>query len=163
MPDVRTDWTLEEVHALPDNGSRYELIDGELLVTPAPSGVHQRCLQPLTLLLQPFGERLGIEVLQAPYSVRLPGGGEVQPDLVAFPRGHHVVPPDFSEVRDLILAVEVVSATSARADRFRKRQLYLSAGIPEYWIVDLGNRLIGTVDAARRRTGGGPDDDRLGA
>lgn len=142
MPEAPRTWTLEAMHALPDDGNRYELIDGELFVTPAPSGLHQRTLQYLAQILMPHGERIEVEVLQAPFGVRLPGPGEVQPDLVAFERKRRQPLPATIDITTLLLAVEVQSPTTARADRFRKRQLYQSAGVPEYWIVDTTNRWI---------------------
>ncbi|MFN8572048.1 MAG: Uma2 family endonuclease [Gemmatimonadaceae bacterium] len=135
-------WTLEMVHALPDDGNRYELIDGELFVTPAPTGEHQNAAAMLWDLLHPFARSHELQVLFAPFAVRIRGPGEVQPDLVAFrrPRGERI--PDLVDIADLVLAVEILSPGTTRADRQVKRRLYQSCGVAEYWIVDLSSRAI---------------------
>lgn len=57
MPAPTTEWTLEMLHALPDDGKRYELVDGELLVSPSPSAAHQRVVLQLALLLTPWARQ----------------------------------------------------------------------------------------------------------
>ncbi len=135
-------WTLEMVHALPDDGNRYELIDGELFVTPAPTGEHQNAAAMLWHRLHPFAKSLGLQVLFAPFSVRIRGPGEVQPDLVAFPRRRGERIPALVNISDLVLAVEILSPGTKRADRQVKRRLYQTCGVAEYWIVDLNTRVI---------------------
>lgn len=142
MPETRRDWTLDEVYALPDDGNRYELIDGELFVTPAPSYVHQRVAGRLSRLLGSYADAVGIDVLMAPFEIRIEGPGEVQPDLVAFPVPTDPASTRFVDVTSLVLAVEILSPSTARVDRHRKRRLYQRNGVPEYWIVDAANRLI---------------------
>ena len=66
MPRVDTDWTVERLNQLPDDGNRYEAIDGRLFVTPAPNDVHQRAVRELTLLLTPYARALGLDLLFAP-------------------------------------------------------------------------------------------------
>ncbi|MFN8572050.1 MAG: Uma2 family endonuclease [Gemmatimonadaceae bacterium] len=134
-------WTLEMVHALPDDGNRYELIDGELFVTPAPTRRHQRAVSKLARLLEDFAEQQGLEVLFAPLGVPI-AGGEVQPDIVVCPmvRGPQI--PDVVDIAQLVLAVEVLSPGTKHRDRQAKRHLYQSNGVPEYWIVDLDARVV---------------------
>ena len=71
MPAVtaRTDWTVEEVNALPDDGNRYEVLDGELLVSPAPSLTHQRVLRELVVTIAPYLDTLDLELIFAPAAV----------------------------------------------------------------------------------------------
>ncbi len=135
-------WTLEMVHALPDDGNRYELIDGELFVTPAPTGEHQNAAAVLSELLRPYARGLALQVLFAPFSVRIRGPGEVQPDLVAFPRRKGERIPPLVNIAELVLAVEILSPGTKRADRQVKRALYQTCGVAEYWIVDLHARVI---------------------
>ena len=72
LPDqTRRDWTVEELHALPDDGNRYEVVDGELLVTPAPSLVHQRTVLELAVLLRAFLSADALECIIAPANVLL--------------------------------------------------------------------------------------------
>jgi Uma2 family endonuclease len=135
--------TLEEFFSLPeDNTRRHELLDGVYVVSPPPSYRHQhvvmalyRCLTPALeshpdLLLFPV---LG-DIVLAPRTV-------VQPDLFVIPK------PASRDVRwrDIgrpVLAIEVLSPTTAARDRGTKRQLYQEAGVPEYWIIDIDSRLV---------------------
>lgn len=150
MPDLVRRWTREEVLALPDDGNRYELFDGELLVTPAPSGLHQMALVRLLESLAPFVRLHGLgEPFWSPADLDLGGDQLSQPDLFVVP----FLPPDrdWRKFPNPILIVEVLSPTTARADRTVKRRRFQRAGIPEYWIVDLDARAI-----ERWR----PDDER---
>ena len=143
---VRRRWTLAEVRALIDANPlatpRYELVDGELLVTPSPVGPHGFAVHELSrrlgnwLLEQPVGD-----VLESPFDVELEPETLVQPDVF-------VVPPDEAKrlrhempARKLTLVIEVLSPSSARFDRGKKRTLY-QRHVPEYWIVDLEARLF---------------------
>lgn len=143
MPVLPDDWTLERVHALPDDGFRYELLDGELLVTPAPSWSHQAVLLALYDAVKPYVMASGsLGCLIAPAAVTFTQRRELQPDLFAFPvtPGQRVM--RFEDVGRLVLAVEVVSPSTARVDRYRKRTVYHEEGVDEYWIVDPGAGLV---------------------
>lgn len=141
MPDLLKRWTREEVLALPDDGNRYELFDGELLVTPAPSGLHQFAITILWRILDPYviEERLGW-VMPSPADLSLGGKQLSQPDLFVMPS----IPPGriWADFPNPILVVEVLSPTSAHHDRFVKRRRFQRSGIPEYWIVDLDARAV---------------------
>ncbi|MGH7535169.1 MAG: Uma2 family endonuclease [Gemmatimonadales bacterium] len=143
MPLPIADWTVERVLALPDDGNRYEAVDGQLLVTPAPSWLHQRAVQALYERLAPFirTHRIG-SVLWSPADIELDDRTLVQPDLFVTPlvEGRH--PRTWREVLALLLAVEVLSPSSAHADRQVKRRRYQRQGVSEYWIVDLDARLV---------------------
>jgi len=142
MPHAAADWNVEMVHALPDDGNRYEIIDGELFVNPAPRLLHQAAVLQLLLRLDPYvrANRLGM-VLASPADIIFDARTLVQPDVfVSLPfEGRR--PREWREV-ELLLAVEVLSPSSQRADRTVKRRLFQRERVPEYWIVDLDARLV---------------------
>ncbi|HEX4935429.1 MAG TPA: Uma2 family endonuclease, partial [Gemmatimonadaceae bacterium] len=118
LPDTtRRDWTVEERDALRDDGNRYEVVDGELLVTPAPTWLHQHAAMELALLVRPFAERCGLDCLVAPAEVTFSPRRSVEPDLFVVPRVEGRRAWCFDDVRRLLLAVEILSPSSARADR----------------------------------------------
>jgi Uma2 family endonuclease len=143
MPQPIADWTVERVLALPDDGNRYEVVDGELLVSPAPSLLHQRGIRAFHRRIDPFVEahRLGCTLL-SPADIEFDDRTLVQPDLFVAPLVEGRRPRQWTEVRTLLLAVEVISPSTARADRQVKRRRYQRHGVPEYWIVDLDARLV---------------------
>ena len=143
MPDTARRWTRDEVLALPRDGNQYELLDGELLVTPSPSLVHQRAIRELFLRLHPFVARHGLgELVFSPADVDLRSGQFLQPDLfVVQPSG--VAPAaHWSDFRIPLLVVEVLSPSTAFTDRNRKRTRFLESGVAEYWVVDTDARRI---------------------
>ncbi len=141
MPTLKRRWTVDDLQDLPDDGSRYEIIDGDLLVTSAPSWTHQFAV---TILYQILAEYLGAErfgvALLAPADVAFSKTRSVQPDVFVVPLVEGRNPRHFSEVRRLLLAVEVLSPGKARADRVSKRVLFRDEGVAEYWVVDLDAR-----------------------
>jgi Uma2 family endonuclease len=143
MPAQHTEWTAEMVRALPEDGNRYEVLDGELLVSPAPRHAHQRALRLLFELLAPYvhGHRLG-EVLWSPADIEFSKQDLVQPDLFVIPAPLADQVKDWSDVTALLLVVEILSTSTAFGDRNRKRPAYQKQRIPEYWIVDLDARLV---------------------
>lgn len=134
-------WTVEEYHALPETpGQVLELLDGELLVSPAPRRTHQRAIAVLFESLLPFVRALGAEMLMAPEEVSPDPWTAVQPDLLVLPLVNGRIAHDHEQPVPLLL-VEVLSPSTARIDRGRKRLLYQRLGV-EYWIVDLDARLV---------------------
>jgi Uma2 family endonuclease len=133
-------YTAEMVRALPDDGKRYEVIDGALLVTPAPGRMHQRALRELFLRLDPYvrAHQLG-EVLWSPADIELDPRTLVQPDLFVT-RTQAGEPDDWKHIA-LRLVIEVLSPSTARYDRLTKRARYQRQGV-EYWIVDLDARVV---------------------
>jgi Uma2 family endonuclease len=144
MPAEITEWTADMARALPDDGMRYEVLDGQLAVTPAPSWDHQRVVTALWRRLDEYLRPLGIaEALCAPADVEFSPRRLVQPDIFVIPRRPgEVRPREWSDVKSLLLAVEVLSPTSARRDRIAKRAIYQAEGVSDYWIVDLDARII---------------------
>lgn len=131
-------YTAAEVRRFPDDHLRYEVIRGELFVTPAPGTPHQRAVVEFTVRLHAYvtTHKLG-EVLPGPFEVQFAGDTAVQPDVIvilAAQRGRltrkrlHGAPA---------LAIEIVSYSSKRTDRLQKRQLYQEEGVSEYWIADV--------------------------
>ena len=144
MPAQHTEWTVDLVRALPDDGNRYEVIDGELYVTPAPSVAHQRAVVELRYLVGPYVNAHGIgEALIAPADVVVYGPRKfVQPDLFVVPLVNGTPMRAWTDVGRLLLAVEVLSPSTEHTDRGRKRILYAEKGVPEYWLVDTDARAI---------------------
>ena len=143
MPHAAEPWTAARVRALPDDGRRYELIEGELIVTPTPRLRHQVAVRELVRLLDPWLRTSGIaELLLSPADLSLGEDEILQPDLFVFPPASGPGQTEWSDIQSLLLAVEVVSPSTARYDRGPKRRRYQRAGVPEYWIVDLDARLV---------------------
>jgi len=143
MPMPRTDWTVEMLSELPDDGNRYEVIDGELFVTPAPSHVHQRAVLQLLVLLDPYVKKLRLDLLLAPSAVTFSRQREVQPDVLVLPPMSDGRPAvRFADVGVLLLAVEVLSPYTKRTDRREKLALYQDEAVRAYWIVDTDARTI---------------------
>jgi Uma2 family endonuclease len=129
-------YSADMVRALPDDGNRYETVHGELLVTPAPRLTHQRIVVRLTVALDDYVRRHQVgEVLASPADISWGPDILVQPDLFVAPLAETRT-GDWSRVRTLLLAIEVLSPSTARADRFTKRRLFQEVGVPLYWIVD---------------------------
>ncbi|HUQ80043.1 MAG TPA: Uma2 family endonuclease, partial [Gemmatimonadaceae bacterium] len=131
------------IAAAPLATPRYELVDGELLVTPSPAFLHQLAVTRLLTALVAYmdAEHIGAAVT-SPSDVELEPEFITQPDVYAVDRSEwRRVTNEGNPVRALLLAVEVLSPSSARHDRVRKRPLY-QRNVPEYWIVDLDARLF---------------------
>ncbi|HEX9705384.1 MAG TPA: Uma2 family endonuclease [Gemmatimonadales bacterium] len=143
MPQATHGWTAEMVRALPDDGNRYEVVDGELLVTPAPRLLHQRGILTLLEILRDYvrSHRVG-ELLLSPADIEFDPHTLVQPDIFVAPLVEGRRPRAWTEIKGLLLAAEVLSPSTARADRQVKRRKYQRQGVPEYWIVDLDARLV---------------------
>jgi Uma2 family endonuclease len=124
--------TRADLETMPDDGHRYELIDGVLIVSPGPRLRHQTVVGNLHLLLR-AGCPSDLQVLFAPFAVALADDTEVQPDLLVAPRAQ------FTE-KELpgppLLAIEVLSPSTRRVDLLLKRDRLQSAGVPSYWLVD---------------------------
>lgn len=124
--------TRADLELMPEDGHRYELIDGALIVSPGPRNQHQKAVLRMAILLDAACPR-ELQVQIAPFAVGLAEDTEVQPDVLVARRA------DFTEV-DLpvapLLAVEVLSPSTKRVDQLLKRDRYQAAGIQSYWIVD---------------------------
>jgi len=129
-------YTADMVRALPDDGNRYETVHGELLVTPAPRFDHQLLVSRVAVAIAKYLEHepLGV-MLTSPADISWGRDVLVQPDVFVVPRDE-ATSREWSRIRTLLLVVEVLSPSTARADRFTKRHRYQDAGVPLYWIVD---------------------------
>ena len=137
MPDTARRYTVAEVLEFPADGNRYELVHGELLVTPSPRVLHQVVLGRFYVALHQYLEpyRGFGQVFLAPADITWGSDDTlVQPDIFVAVAAD--VSPAWITVRTLLLAVEVVSPSSARFDRVKKRRLYQGRGVATYWIVD---------------------------
>jgi Uma2 family endonuclease len=143
MPIPSGGWTVADVLALPDDGRRHEVVDGELLVTPAPSLPHQQAIMGLIQALLPYVNAHACGALYtSPADIELDERTLIQPDLFVAPLVDGRRPRSWAEIRTLLLAVEVLSPSTARADRHIKRRRYQRHGVTEYWIVDLDAQLV---------------------
>jgi Uma2 family endonuclease len=137
-----TYWTADMVRALPEDGNRYEVVYGELLVTPAPRAWHE-------VLVQRLLESLGQYLRREPVGVVLGSRGDISWDEAT------LVQPDvfvvdlteartlqWARMRHLLLVAEVLSPSSMKVDRFLKRRRYQEAPVPLYWIVDGDERQV---------------------
>jgi Uma2 family endonuclease len=134
----RRQWTEDEFYRARDaapQGERWELVDGEVLVTPSPHWTHQRGVFRLSVLLDPYVRRHSLgEVFVAPLEVKLEPGLVMQPDILVVPAGALRAKTDV--VSRLLLAIEMISPSSARYDRVTKRPRYQRNRVPEYWVMD---------------------------
>ena len=140
-------FTRADLHNTPDDGRRYELIDGVLLVSSAPSLQHQVALGNLYVDLRVLCPS-GLRVILAPFAVALAADTELQPDLL-------IAPVEQFTSKELpggpLLAVEVLSPSTSRIDRLLKRDRLQEAGVPSYWLVD---PLLPAVTVLELRAGG---------
>ena len=134
---VRPRLTFADLERMPDDGRRYELYDGEVLVVPSPLPIHQVVLARLTDILRPYARRHGGLCLQAPLDIVFSEYHVVQPDIVYFAEEK----TRSIGLRQVIrqapdLCVEVLSPSTAKRDRGRKLQMYARFDVREYWIAD---------------------------
>jgi Uma2 family endonuclease len=135
-------YTADQVRALPEDGNRYEVVHGELLVTPAPRLLHQEIVTRLVVALRQYLEAEPVaHVLPAPADISWGPDTLVQPDVFVVPL-EQARSLDWTRVKDLLLVAEVLSPSSARADRFTKRVEYQRGRVPLYWIVDPDERRV---------------------
>jgi Uma2 family endonuclease len=136
-------WTVDMVRELPEDGNRYECVDGVLLVTPAARPLHQLVLARLQDELVTYLRANGptFHVFTSPAEITW---GEkrtyLQPDLYVAPEAQFF--GRWTEVRSLPLAVEVLSPSSVEHDRVTKRPVYQRQGVGTYWIVDIAARSV---------------------
>jgi Uma2 family endonuclease len=136
-------WTYEAYTALPEDGNRYEIVQGVLMMTPAPEPAHQGIAEEINSYLrsQILHTKRGL-VLTAPIDVVLSKHMTVQPDVLVLLKEHL----DRLQKKRIVgapdLAVEVISPSSATYDRLVKYSVYERAGVPEYWLVNVDEQTI---------------------
>ncbi len=130
-------YTYQDYLLLPDNGNRYEILEGELVMSPSPATIHQRISRRLVALLLAYVEqnRAG-ELFYAPYDVIFSNTNVVQPDIL-FVRSENstiITEKNIQGAPDLI--IEIISPATAYYDLIVKKELYETYGVNEFWLVD---------------------------
>lgn len=141
QPAVRR-WTYDEFARLPDDGNRYEVIGGELFMTPAPTPLHQKVLTRLTTALESFCDTHGLGEVFGPIDLLLGEGDYLEPDAVFVSRDRIGTISDRGAEAAPDLVVEILSPKTALRDRGIKRERYAHFGVREYWIIDTTRRRI---------------------
>ena len=135
-------YTADMVRALPDDGKRYEVVYGELLVSPAPRSRHQLLVGRLHTALDLYLHRVAVgQVFLSPADISWDAATLVQPDVFVVAM-EEARTDEWARMRTLLLVGEVLSPSTARNDRVSKRKRYQEAGVPEYWIVNDEERMI---------------------
>ncbi|MEI2777307.1 MAG: Uma2 family endonuclease [Tetrasphaera sp.] len=124
--------TRDDLDGIPEDGHRYELVDGALVVTPSPAMRHQRASGRLFVALVQACPA-GLEVFAAPFDVVLTDDSVLQPDLLVARQADLT---DANLPGAPVLAVEILSPSTRRIDLLLKRSRYESAGCPNYWVID---------------------------
>lgn len=147
-------WTRADLRHLPDDGNRYEVIEGTLLVSPAPTPSHEQVILALADQLDAYARAQGIGRAWHGNSAFAVRASQAIPDIVVRP---HVVPPpaDWIAAPMPSLVVEVLSDATRGRDLVMKRGFYLENGVPEYWIVDPAAR---SIERATRSGSAGASD-----
>jgi len=133
-------YTLADLDAFPDDGNRYELLDGLLLVTPAPSLTHQHVVATLVRLLTVYLDS-SVASVYSPGSVEVEPNVHLEPDLLIVPRTEPIT-KKWTGIRNWWLAIEVSGRGSRVYDRDFKHAAYTSIGVRDVWRVDLRERCI---------------------
>ena len=139
-------YTVDDLERFPQDGNRYELLDGMLIVTPAPRHVHQWIAMEIALRLA--GQTRNIARVAGPGVVTRPPRTQMEPDLLVYPARFRPT-LHWLDVTEHWLAVEVLSRSSRFYDREFKRDAYLQLGVQQVWLVDIDDR---SVDVWRSRT-----------
>lgn len=133
-------FTIDMLDDFPDDGTRYELLEGSLLVTPAPSSHHQIVATRLVTIL---ANAVGIAAyVVAVGAIQRGDNTQLQPDILVWPASSYAPEADWRKISGWWLAVEVMSPSSRIYDREVKRAAYLALGVEEYWLVDRRARSI---------------------
>lgn len=149
-------YTVDDLDHFPDDGNRYELLEGVLLVTPSPSQRHQVIATRLATYLMIGVGLKGATRVVAPGVVLRPPGTQLEPDVLVYP-ARFPANSKWSAVTEHWLAVEIFSPSSKIYDREFKRGAYLTLGVKEVWLVDADERTVevsradGVVEVIRDR------------
>ena len=137
IPQGKIVLTYDDYCDLPNDRNRYEILDGELSVTPAPSTKHQRISGRLylTLAQHALANQLG-DVYAAPTDLILAPTTVVQPDLIFIGNDRRGIVTERAIEGPPTLVIEILSVTTRRTDRQTKAQLYAKHGVPHYWLID---------------------------
>ena len=143
MPAFATVWTVDMLADFPDDdGNHYEILDGELIVTPSPGWGHQGIAAQLGARFVAYFEATNSGWLVPDIDIPFEPTNLVRPDLVVAPMIDGRPPRSFQEAQRLLLVVEILSPSSKVRDRQRKLALYMRKSVEEYWIVDPEQRVV---------------------
>jgi len=136
-------WTYQEYLELPDDGKRYEILNGRLEMTPAPSTRHQAVSRNLEIILWDFVRKNNLgEIFYAPMDVVFDQVNVVQPDIVFVSRERSELIREKGIFGAPDLVVEIQSPGTLHVDAKRKKGMYERFGVREYWIVDPGEKKV---------------------
>ncbi len=136
-------WTYEDYAALPNDGRRYEVMNGVLIIAPAPTPEHQSVSTLLLVHLFQYSQAIGLgKILAAPLDVELAPKKVIQPDILVVLNAnlHKIAEKRFIGAPDLV--VEIASPGTEIYDRLSKYEAYEQAGVSEYWIVNPGDKSV---------------------
>ena len=137
MQDVQPRFGYNDLLAMPEDGRRYEIHGGELVVVPSPLLRHQIAAMEVVTLLNDYRRKFGGIAVTAPFDVVFDEYDVVQPDVVFFRAERlHLLDPNSVARAVPDIVVEVLSPSTAAIDRGRKMEMFARYGVPEYWIVD---------------------------
>ena len=150
IPPGRIVLTYDDYRLLPDDRNRYEILDGELSVTPAPSIKHQRISGRLYLILANhiFANHLG-DIYTAPTDLILAPTIVAQPDLIFIGNDRRHIVTERAIEGSPTLLIEILSPSTNRTDRLTKAQLYAKHQVPHYWLVDSDQQTLEAYDLVR--------------
>jgi Uma2 family endonuclease len=135
--------TYDDYRSLPDDGQRYEIIDGELLMSPSPTSYHQIISINLFKALDGYVSKRNMgRVFYAPLDVVLSMKDVVQPDLMYISSDRLDIIADNNIIEAPDLVIEIISEGTETTDRTRKKTLYEKYGVKEYWIVDPIEKMV---------------------
>ena len=134
-------YTVDDLDRFPEDGNRYELLDGVLLVTPAPRAVHQIVANRIQYRVARAVARPGYGHVVGPGAISVPPGTQLQPDVLVYPSRFSPT-TDWPKVTEHWLAVEVLSRSSRIYDREFKRDAYFALGVGEVWLVDIRDQSV---------------------
>jgi len=143
-------FTAEDYRAMPNDGRRYQLVDGELHMAPAPNSYHQEIVWNLSRILGRYIDAHPVgRIYPAPYDVYLSEGDVLQPDLLflASLRQNLRQEDGLHGAPDLV--IEVLSVSTSQLDKKKKRAIYARTGVKEMWLVDPILQQIHLYDFAR--------------
>jgi Uma2 family endonuclease len=141
MPLPLPTFTTDDLRSFPEDGQRYELLEGVLLVTPAPGSAHQVVLGRLLVAVHSYLENAGRAYAVSPGEIEIAPKTLLDPDLLVFP-ATYAPGTAWRKISGWWLAAEVFSPSSRMYDRAYKRDAYLSLGVREVWLVDLDERAV---------------------
>lgn len=140
--DRTKEWTIEDYNQLGEEYV-YQLINGELIMSPSPGLTHQRVSKNVERIFDAYTERNGGEFFHAPFDVYLDSRNVLQPDVILLAAGTtsaQVTEKGVEGAPDLV--VEILSPSNSHIDRYHKREIYRQFGVKEYWMIDPKNQTI---------------------